>query len=132
MRLGRNYTEKFNTEDLELNTLVTLNNNDDENYCCICLNTENDKYVSLQCCNKTIHYECIMVWMITKNNINYKCPICRKQIQLNDSVTLGNLIDYINTKQQVITKTRMYELIRNLYSNTYISNTLSEQNLISH
>lgn len=56
-----------------------------ENYCVICLNTENDNYITFDC-NHSFHVSCIEKW------INYElyCPICRNKLELSNNSLLNN------------------------------------------
>ena len=74
-------------------TLLTIRD-DESDYCCICINTENDIFVKLKCCNQSIHETSIIEFITSINNELYNCPICRKH--LNTQVSFGKLIDYIN------------------------------------
>lgn len=107
-------------DQIELNLFNNKDINNNENYCCICLNTYNYKFIKLECCNKDIHYECVIDWVITETNINYKCPICRKRIQLNNSITFGNIIDYIIIKKKMITTKKFDFLVNNLYNVNFL------------
>jgi hypothetical protein len=103
-------------EDLELNeinkTLLTIRD-DESDYCCICINTENDIFVKLKCCNQSIHETCIIEFITSINNELYNCPICRKH--LNTQVSFGKLIDYINENFELISKDKIQNIILNLY-----------------
>lgn len=104
--------------------------NINEDLCCICLNTYNYNWITLKCCGQKIHDECLMDWLIIDTNINYKCPICRKSIQLDEIITLGTFIDYINNKNIVVTKKKVESLISKLYNETTIGTILIEINEI--
>ena len=97
----------------------------DNEYCCICLNTFDYAYIQLKCCNQNIHSPCLIDWVLSDSNNTYNCPICRKEIVLDESITLGQLIDYINTKADassiaLITKKKIETVIKRLYNNTNI------------
>lgn len=107
---------------IELNFL-----NEENNYCCICLNTNDYKYITLECCGKTIHLDCIIDWLITETNIDYKCPRCRKSIKISKNISIGNIIDYIITKKNKISRNKYDSLLQNLYDVTIFQNDSENQ-----
>jgi hypothetical protein len=105
-------------EELELNNInkLSLTISDDESeYCCICINTIENVFIKLKCCKQFIHEKCIIEFIININNDRYKCPICRNEIQLCESITFGKIIDYINEKKINISKDKLQSVIKNLY-----------------
>lgn len=104
-------------EDVELNeinkTLLTIRDDNESDYCCICINTMEYSFVKLTCCNQMIHEMCIIEFIVNINNNLYNCPICRKH--LNTQVSFGKLIDYINENFELISKDKIQNIILNLY-----------------
>lgn len=120
-------------EELELNNINTnlIISEDDTEYCCICINTIEDEFIKLKCCNQSIHENCIIEYIININNDIYKCPICRNQMQLYEPITFGKIIDYINDKQELISNDKVKSIIKNLYKDipiTVLFNTNENEN----
>lgn len=103
-------------------------NNSNEDYCCICLNTYDYIYNKLQCCQQTIHENCLIEWILSDNNVLYRCPICRNKININEKITIGKIIDYINTQEQCISKEKLQSILHSLYTNTNLRLLLLEEN----
>ena len=99
-------------EEFELNNINT-NSDDETDYCCICINTFEDEFIKLQCCNQFIHKNCIMEFITSINNNIYKCPICRTQIDI--SVSFGKIIDYLNENPELISKDKIQCIIKTFY-----------------
>lgn len=89
-----------------------------EYYCCICINTKDDLFIKLRCCNQSIHKNCIIEFIISINNNIYKCPTCRRN--LNIPISFGKIIDYINEKTELISKEKIQDIINNLYKDIHI------------
>lgn len=104
-------------EDLELNeinkTLLSICDDNESDYCCICINTMEYSFIKLKCCNQMIHERCIIEFIVNINNDLYNCPICRKH--LNTSVSFGEVIDYMNENTELISKEKIQNIILNLY-----------------
>jgi hypothetical protein len=119
--------------DLELLPLPPTARLDyDNEYCCICLNTFDYAYIQLKCCHQNIHSLCLIDWILSESNNTYNCPICRKDIILDASITLGQIIDYINTKTDassgaLITKKKIETIIKRLYNNTNIKQIMYQE-----
>jgi len=62
---------------LRVKKIKTIN---DEEECCICLDSFNDKKVVVGCpvCNNKFHKNCIRTWTLTSDN----CPLCRTELIL--------------------------------------------------
>ena len=58
---------------LQLQTVVIKNQNDE---CCICLDTENNCAWSILPCGHKFHMSCVLMWLQS----NQTCPVCRLQI----------------------------------------------------
>jgi hypothetical protein len=102
-----------NFELQELNNTILTISDDETEYCCICINTIEDNFIKLKCCNQSIHENCIIEFITSINNNLYNCPICRKG--LNIPVSLGKIIDYINGKPELISNNKIQDIIINLY-----------------
>lgn len=54
--------------------------------CPICLNNldmSNNDIITLNCCNKNVHLQCLNEWTLSKNNKNISnCILCRKKNDL--------------------------------------------------
>ena len=58
-----------------------------EDICCICLESINDKVnYKLICCKNYIHIECVNQYIDNKNNKT--CPLCRKNIEMLNYISL--------------------------------------------
>jgi len=58
---------------------IKRSNEELEDNCSICLNKENKEIMILKC-NHNFHSECLQRWFVN----NKKCPICRKELIMND------------------------------------------------
>lgn len=113
--------EKFELQNInkdkdinEEKTIVTIS----EHYCCICINTTDSDFIKLQCCNQSIHETCIIEFIISINNNIYKCPTCRKNLDI--PISFGKIIDYINENTELISKEKIQDIINNLYKDIRI------------
>ena len=98
--------------------LCLTNNSNFE--CCICINTCSYNFINMKCCKQMIHDKCLIEWLLSSNNKYLKCAICRSDIiDLNDTITLGNFIDSINsiksTSSVTFNKRGLVEIINRLY-----------------
>ena len=104
-------------------------------YCCICINTYEYQYCKLSCCRQSIHNLCLIDWILSENNVLYKCPICRKQIDIKNSITIGTIIDHINNREEPISTDKFDLIVQKLYPNTHLYSILSDdiitRNIIS-
>jgi len=64
---------------MEIINKIKTSNEILEDICSICLNKENKEIMILNC-NHNFHSECLQKWLIK----NKKCPICRKEVSIND------------------------------------------------
>ena len=71
---------------------------EEEDVCCICLDTFNKSLVKkMTCCNKTIHSGCLIELMMVY--LQDSCPLCRSHIAINISVPEIITINYLNDKK---------------------------------
>jgi len=106
-------------EDLEMNNFHFDEYSDEEtDYCCICINTKRENFITLKCCNQSIHESCIIEFITSINNDLYNCPVCRNR--LNIQVSFGKLIDYINEKSELISINKIQSIISHLYKDIQI------------
>lgn len=76
--------------------IIELNNFNDQDECCICLNTldkKNDiEYITLDCCKKNIHKGCFITWICSGYYVSLKCPMCRANItNINEMISLREI-----------------------------------------
>lgn len=109
---------KHKNTDIE-KTIVTISD-DDTDYCCICINTIDSDFIKLRCCNQSIHENCIIEFITNINNNIYKCPTCRKNLDV--PISFGKIIDYINEKTELVSKEKIQHVINNLYKDIPIKN----------
>ena len=64
---------------MEIINKIKTSNEILEDVCSICLNKEN-KEIMILICNHNFHSECLQKWLVR----NKKCPICRKEVLIND------------------------------------------------
>lgn len=100
------------------NTILIINGDNNVEYCCICINTNNDNFIKLRCCNQSIHENCVIEFITNINNNIYKCPTCRKNLDV--PISFGKIIDYISEKRESISKEKIQNVIINLYKDIYI------------
>lgn len=71
---------------MEIINKIKISNEILEDVCSICLNKENKEIMILNC-NHNFHSECLVRWLMK----NKKCPICRKEVTINDNEPLNIL-----------------------------------------
>jgi hypothetical protein len=71
---------------MEIINKIKTSNEILEDICSICLNKENKEIMMLNC-NHNFHSECLLKWLVR----NKKCPICRKEVSINDYEPLNIL-----------------------------------------
>jgi len=87
---------------------------DDDEECCICLNTLDNVYVVLDCCKKQLHKQCLISWMCYGNYIELRCPMCRVEISnITELVSYNDIMD--NTDVQL--NDNVMNIIERYYSN---------------
>ena len=130
------------------NEFIELIEMDKNVYCCICLNTDVNRQVTLpsndlqfnypdfikmDCCNQQIHKNCFLDWIIhpIKTNKKYDnkfhCIICKtKIVNLQNTIPIGDFINFIeNTKPISLTATMpllLKKIISELYKDSVITN----------
>jgi hypothetical protein len=99
--------------------------------CCVCLEKIMGNFVVLYCCNNKIHKKCLLDWIVFKNNEILNCVFCRTpQDNFNKTISLGELIDFIENSRENIIKTQFVKIINKLYKNTLLDEITNEhQNL---
>jgi hypothetical protein len=103
-------------------------------YCCVCLNTLTDDFVKSICCNQMLHKKCLMDWICSSSNISVTCPICRRDIVLNNIIKLEDFVIYINEDLQryksineiKIKETKIKEILSKLYKNDYFITIMND------
>lgn len=91
-------------------------------YCCVCLNTLTDEFVKTICCSQMLHKKCLMDWICSSSNVSITCPICRRDIILDNIIKLEDFVIYINQdlqKYKSINKTKIKEILSKLYKDDY-------------
>lgn len=79
------------------------------NCCCICLTcsepytkNNNNKFITLDCCQQRIHILCILDWMLSTHNRYLQCPMCRASIDyLNKLITMNDFLAYVQNNYTV-------------------------------
>lgn len=70
--------------------------------CCICLDYLKVDFIKLDCCDNTIHTKCIYDMFVhapfneNENKVIFTCPLCRKQKNFKNVISLKNIKKYTN------------------------------------
>ena len=88
-----------------------------KSFCCVCLNTFCYNYINLPCCHQDIHKKCMIDWILSPQNKRLNCPTCREPLNMSFSkaVTLGEIIDEINTTKNGIPRSKFNQITETLY-----------------
>ena len=98
-------------------------------YCCVCLNTLTDEFITSICCNQMLHKKCLMNWICSSSNVSITCPICRRDIVLDNIIKLEDFVIYINQdleKDKYINETKIKEILSKLYKDDYFIKIMIE------
>jgi hypothetical protein len=85
-------------DDMEIMISSCGSDEEDDKYCCICLNTYyTSNFIKLDCCKQSLHKKCFIELIIY---YNLKCPICRYNIDnLENKI---EFIEFLNTLDMII------------------------------
>jgi hypothetical protein len=104
--------ESCDLSDVDVNNVNYMNINyiDENEECCICLNTLNSnerslytneststERITLDCCKKHLHKQCLISWICYGNYTELNCPMCRVEISnITDIVSYMDIMNNIN------------------------------------
>ena len=69
--------------------------------CPICYGDVENKTL-VKCCKTAYCLECISMWLNSQTHNNQKCPFCRAQITLNDTIVLNSEAELCNKEKEVL------------------------------
>lgn len=109
----------------------------DEDECFICLNAHNNnKYITLKCCNKSnIHDIClfnVFIHYMNQYNDYIPCPLCRRNILIKDYFSLEDcimLFSSFDTNNKQVYFQKFYRILLDNYINFYYTLEMDETNL---
>ena len=104
--------------DLSEIDVDSMNYFDENEECCICLNTLNSnerslnsnerslnsnerslylEYITLDCCKKNLHKQCLISWICYGNYVELNCPMCREEMSnIKDIVSYMDIMNNVN------------------------------------
>lgn len=117
--------------------IIELNNINDQDECCICLNIldkkSDEECITLDCCKKIFHKGCFITWICSGYYVELKCPMCRTNItNINELISLSEIYNMNmtlnNNTLSVIREYYTNDELYHMYNMRYINDNNNNNN----